>query len=42
MIHRPPPKIIRHVPVELELVPREGPIFENSLASKAAREDRRA
>ena len=42
MILRPAARIIRHVHVELELVPQEGPIFENSLASKAAREERRA
>jgi hypothetical protein len=40
MMVRPAANIIRNVPVALALVPQEGPMFENSLASKAAREQR--
>ena len=40
MIVRPAVIIIRNVPVALALVPQEGPMFENSLDSKAAREER--
>jgi hypothetical protein len=41
MIARPAVIIIRNVPVEFALVPQEEPMFENSLARKAAREERR-